>query len=162
MFLSRREQGFESPRGRQFACVADHPFDRRPSRAKKARVAPKRAGGVSCDATTIPTTARASPFETMSKRRKGFSSETRVKRGRRIVGGDKELLEKLGRNDLCPCHSGLRFQALLPEEPSLPRRRARRLLAGVKGPIGVWSFENTTLSPDSPDSPDSENTTLVE
>jgi hypothetical protein len=37
----------------------------------------------------------------MSKRRKGFPSETRVKRGRRMVGVQKELLEKLGRNDLC-------------------------------------------------------------
>ncbi|WP_363829505.1 SEC-C metal-binding domain-containing protein [Sphingobium sp. LMC3-1-1.1] len=27
--------------------------------------------------------------------------------------GDKELIEKLGRNDPCPCGSGLRFQAVL-------------------------------------------------
>ena len=52
-------------------------------------------------------------FETMSKRRKGFPSETKVKRGVRIVHGDKELLEKLGRNDLCPCGSGRRFQEVL-------------------------------------------------
>jgi hypothetical protein len=32
----------------------------------------------------------------------------------RVVHGDKELLEKLGRNDLCPCRSGRRFQELLP------------------------------------------------
>ena len=44
-------------------------------------------------------------FETMSKRRKGFPSETQVKRGVRIVHGDKLLEEKLGRNDLCPCGS---------------------------------------------------------
>lgn len=50
----------------------------------------------------------------MSKRRKGFPSETRVKRGRQVVHGDKELIEKLGRNDPCPCGSGQRFQALLP------------------------------------------------
>jgi uncharacterized protein YecA (UPF0149 family) len=31
----------------------------------------------------------------------------------RIVHGDKELIEKLGRNDLCPCQSGRRFQAVL-------------------------------------------------
>jgi hypothetical protein len=30
----------------------------------------------------------------MSKRRKGFPSETQVKRGYRVVHGDKELLEK--------------------------------------------------------------------
>ncbi|HRE61508.1 MAG TPA: SEC-C metal-binding domain-containing protein [Micropepsaceae bacterium] len=51
----------------------------------------------------------------MSKRRKGFNSETSVKRGLRIVHGDKELVEKLGRNDLCPCGSGRRFQGLLPQ-----------------------------------------------
>jgi uncharacterized protein YecA (UPF0149 family) len=48
-------------------------------------------------------------FETMSKRRKGFPSETRVKKGVRVVQGDKELREKLGRNDPCPCGSGRRF-----------------------------------------------------
>jgi len=45
----------------------------------------------------------------MSKRRNGYPSETQVKRGRRLVHGDKELQEKLGRNDPCPCGSGLRF-----------------------------------------------------
>jgi uncharacterized protein YecA (UPF0149 family) len=49
----------------------------------------------------------------MSKRRKSYPSETRVKRGDRIVHGNVELTEKLGRNDLCPCGSGYRFQALL-------------------------------------------------
>jgi uncharacterized protein YecA (UPF0149 family) len=52
-------------------------------------------------------------FEVMSKRRKGFPSETSVKRGDRVVHGDKELLEKLGRNDPCPCGSARLFQALL-------------------------------------------------
>ena len=46
----------------------------------------------------------------MSKPRKGFPSESCVKRGFRIVHGDKELSEKLGRNDLCPCGSGKRFK----------------------------------------------------
>jgi hypothetical protein len=32
-----------------------------------------------------------------------------------VVHGDKELIEKLGRNDPCPCGSGRRFQGLLPE-----------------------------------------------
>jgi hypothetical protein len=54
-----------------------------------------------------------SAFEVTRKRRKGFPSETRVKRGQRIVHGDKELIEKLGRDDLCPCGSRRRFQALL-------------------------------------------------
>ena len=50
-----------------------------------------------------------SNFEITSKRRKGFPSETRVGKGERVVHGSKELREKLGRNDLCPCGSGLRF-----------------------------------------------------
>ncbi|MBX2869555.1 MAG: SEC-C domain-containing protein [Acidiferrobacterales bacterium] len=53
------------------------------------------------------------PFEPISKRRKGFPSETRVKRGVRKVGTDKYLTEKLGRNDPCPCGSGRRFQTVL-------------------------------------------------
>jgi uncharacterized protein YchJ len=53
-------------------------------------------------------------LEVTSKRRKGFPSETRVKRGSRIVHGDKALVEKLGRNDPCPCGSARSFQALLP------------------------------------------------
>ncbi|HYR84538.1 MAG TPA: SEC-C metal-binding domain-containing protein [Terriglobia bacterium] len=44
----------------------------------------------------------------------GYPSETQVRRGQRVVHGDKELLEKLGRNDLCPCGSGRRFQEMLP------------------------------------------------
>ncbi|MEO1656127.1 MAG: SEC-C metal-binding domain-containing protein [Pseudomonadota bacterium] len=51
-----------------------------------------------------------------SKRRKGFPSETNVKRGHRFIrGGDKELVEKLGRNDPCPCGSGRSFQEVLPQ-----------------------------------------------
>jgi uncharacterized protein YecA (UPF0149 family) len=49
----------------------------------------------------------------MSKRRKGFPSETGVKRGERIVRDGKELAEKLGRNDPCPCGSARSFQAVL-------------------------------------------------
>ena len=62
---------------------------------------------------TNPSTS-CTAFERTSKRRKGYPSETRVKRGVRVVHGDKELIEKLGRNDLCPCGSGRRFQAVLP------------------------------------------------
>ena len=53
--------------------------------------------------------ATSRSFESTSKRRKGYPSETHVKRGRRVVHGYKELEEKLGRNDLCPCGSGRRF-----------------------------------------------------
>ena len=63
-------------------------------------------GGVSCLLEIkIPNIA----FERTSKRRRGFPSETNVKRGVRIVGEDKYLTEKLGRNDPCPCGSGHRF-----------------------------------------------------
>jgi uncharacterized protein YecA (UPF0149 family) len=50
-----------------------------------------------------------SNLEITSKRRKGFPSETRVMRGIRVVHGNKELSEKLGRNDPCPCGSGRSF-----------------------------------------------------
>jgi uncharacterized protein YecA (UPF0149 family) len=56
---------------------------------------------------------KSTAFEVTSKRRKGFPSESRVGRGERLVHGGKELVEKLGRNDLCPCGSGRRFQAML-------------------------------------------------
>ena len=68
-------------------------------------------GGVPCNANH--NTSTSSGFEATSKRRKGFPSEARVKRGDRVVNGDKELLEKLGRNDPCPCRSARRFQELL-------------------------------------------------
>jgi uncharacterized protein YecA (UPF0149 family) len=55
-------------------------------------------------------------FTITSKRRRGFPSETGVKRGDRVVGGAKELIEKLGRNDPCPCGSARSFQALLPAQ----------------------------------------------
>jgi len=59
-------------------------------------------------------TSRA--FEPPSKRRKGFPSEANVKRGyRTIKGGEVELNEKLGRNDLCPCGSRRLFQEKLLE-----------------------------------------------
>ena len=55
-------------------------------------------------------------FEPTSKRRRGFPSETRVKRGARAIRrGEVELLERLGNNDLCPCGSGRRFQEVLPQ-----------------------------------------------
>ncbi len=58
----------------------------------------------------------------MGKRRRGFPSETRVKRGERGVHRTispgktvfKDFLEKLGRRDPCPCGSGKRFQGVLP------------------------------------------------
>lgn len=58
-------------------------------------------------------------FERTSKRRRGYPSETCVGRGLRVVHGDKELSEKLGRDDPCPCGSGKRFQAVLPAQRPL-------------------------------------------
>jgi SEC-C motif len=68
---------------------------------------------LSCASIAISKTSPA--FSISRKRRKSYPSETDVKRGRRFVHGDVELAEKLGRNDLCPCGSGRRFQDLLPE-----------------------------------------------
>ena len=83
----------------------------RPDVVRETRMSPARSpqgtGGVPCSPTN---SKNRRPFETMSKRRRGFPSETQVKRGVRIVHGDKLLEEKLGRNDLCPCGSGKRFK----------------------------------------------------
>lgn len=54
-----------------------------------------------------------------------------MKRGDRIVHGDKELLERLGRNDPCPCASGRRFQAVLHEVRPLRRVASGLLPAGL-------------------------------
>jgi len=81
----------------------------------------------------------------MSKRRRGFPSEARVKRGPRSVkGGEKELLERLGNNDPCPCGSGRRFQELLPQQrplltvpaaPTTSGSAERHALRGGKPPL---------------------------
>jgi SEC-C motif len=66
-------------------------------------------GGASC--VNHPTNRCC--FEATSKRRKGFPSEAWVKKGHRVVHGNKVLDEKLGRNDPCPCGSGRLFQEML-------------------------------------------------
>jgi hypothetical protein len=76
-------------------------------------------------------------FEVMSQRRKGFPSETRVKKGVRVVHGDKEFREKLGRNDLCPCGSGRRFQELLPALGTFRRRAQESLLPRIAKASGT-------------------------
>lgn len=76
-------------------------------------------------------------FEVTSKRRRGYPSETHVKRGHRVVHGHKELLlEKLGRNDLCPCNSGRRFQEMLHEVRQIRRREPERLLQRLTSTSG--------------------------
>ena len=85
-------------------------------------------GGAPC--TRGQTQTAATAFERTSKRRSGFPSETKVKRGRQIVHGEKELEEKLGRNDLCPCGSSRRFQELLHAEWEVRRFQTRLLLLG--------------------------------
>jgi hypothetical protein len=50
-----------------------------------------RSGGATCPA-RIATSSRRLGFEPTSKRRRGFPSETNVKRGDRVVHGEKELL----------------------------------------------------------------------
>jgi hypothetical protein len=69
--------------------------------------------GSPCGSTTRASPTTSTAFEPSSKRRRGYPSEQAVKRGIRIVHGVKELRERLGKDDLCPCGSGRRFQALL-------------------------------------------------
>ncbi len=75
---------------------------------------------------TAPT--KKSFFESMSKRRRGFPSETNVKRGVRIVHVNKLLEEKLGRNDPCPCGSGKRFKRCCLHSGCFRWRQSRRVL----------------------------------
>ena len=70
----------------------------------------------------------------MSKRRKGFPSEKKVKRGVRIVHGNKELTEKLGRNDLCPCGSTKLFKKCCLKKGCFRWRESGRLLLGNDEP----------------------------
>ena len=79
---------------------------------------------------TRKTSTKFPLFETMSKRRKGFASEKMVKRGVRIVHGDKELEEKVGRNDLCPCDSGKLFKSCCLESGYFRWRESGSLLSG--------------------------------
>lgn len=110
-FTARRSRTFGRPperrrgRGRRGACAYRHCA---PAGVVCILHLPKRRRTPCANITT-----RTSAFESTSKRRKGYPSETRVKRGVRIVHGDKELIEKLGRNDPCPCGSGRRFQEVL-------------------------------------------------
>ncbi|WP_205760876.1 SEC-C metal-binding domain-containing protein [Luteolibacter luteus] len=53
-----------------------------------------------------------------------------MKRGHRVVNGDKELSEKLGRNDPCPCGSSSKFQELLHAHRRLRWCAAGPLLLG--------------------------------
>lgn len=89
-----------------------------------------------------PTAPTSPAFEVTSKRRKGFPSETRVKRGLRVVHGDVELLEKLGRNDPCPCESGGRFQGMLHALGPVSTGRSGTTIGGNdcvgRGTSGVW------------------------
>jgi len=71
-------------------------------------------------------------FVPSSKRRRGFPSETHVKRGSRVVHGDKELLEKLGRNDLCPCGSGRKFKKCCLRHRRIRRSTQRSLFSGIE------------------------------
>jgi hypothetical protein len=73
-------------------------------------------GGAPWHKQTMNISTNSHFFETMSKRRRGYPSETKVKRGVRVVHGNKLLEEKLGRNDPCPCGSGKRFKKCCLEE----------------------------------------------
>jgi hypothetical protein len=79
-----------------------------------------------------------------------------VKKGQRIVHGEKELREKLGRNDLCPCGSGRRFQELLPALRTLRRRTEKSLRPRV-----THRFVFPTLSSFDPDQQPSRIARLV-
>ena len=49
-----------------------------------------------------------------------------------MVQDDKELLEKLGRNDLCPCGSGRKFKRCCLRHRSIRRCTQRSLFSGIE------------------------------
>ncbi|HET9637640.1 MAG TPA: SEC-C metal-binding domain-containing protein [Allosphingosinicella sp.] len=56
-----------------------------------------------------------------------------MKRGLRFVrGGEKELVEKLGRNDPCPCGSDKSFQALLPRHGPVSTGVCARIIGATE------------------------------
>jgi uncharacterized protein YchJ len=61
--------------------------------------------------------------EPSSKRRRGSHPRLTSGGGFRVVHGDKDLSEKLGRNDACPCGSGHKFQEVLHAVWALRRCR---------------------------------------
>jgi hypothetical protein len=54
-------------------------------------------------------------------------------RGRPEDDESVELVEKLGRNDPCPCGSGNRFQGLLPKRRPLSTGRSAMTIGGNEG-----------------------------
>jgi hypothetical protein len=119
------------PGGRRFkSCRPDH------------FVPPKTRGGCHATPRLRRTAALSRPRASGGG---GYASEMQVRRGDRVVHGDKELSEKLGRNDLCPCGSGRRFQEMLPALRP-PRRQRAELLR----PRLAHATESTKFCPRSP------------
>ena len=73
------------------------------------------------------------PFEPSGRARRGFplASPASSAATGSSAGLDTELVEKLGRNDLCPCGSGRRFPSLLPENRPFRRSAGRLLRPGL-------------------------------
>jgi len=65
-----------------------------------------------------------------------------VKRGFRFVHGDIELLEKLGRNDPCPCGSGRRFQGVLSGGRPVSTAPNAMIITGEPNPLSRWERGN--------------------
>jgi hypothetical protein len=63
----------------------------------------------------------------------GFPSETQGKRGVRVLHGNKELVEKVDRNDFCPCGSGKRFKKCCRNTGCFGRGESGPLLLGNEG-----------------------------
>lgn len=118
---------FNSFRGRSFFALSGEPIHCRGVWVKCLWPYCSKSGGASWINTS---TTISLAFEIMSKRRKSFPSETQVKRGKRVVHGEKELMEKVGRNDPCPCGSGKLFKKCCRNTGCFRRRESGLLLSG--------------------------------
>ena len=71
-------------------------------------------------------------------------------------GGEKELVEKLGRNDPCPCGSGKAFKRCCLAASRFRRLGARRLLAESEASVVGRSLKGTGQPPKRSSRPDRE------
>ncbi|HXP71844.1 MAG TPA: SEC-C metal-binding domain-containing protein [Candidatus Dormibacteraeota bacterium] len=68
-------------------------------------------------------------LRTKQQASQGFSIRNESAARLRVVHSDKELVEKLGRNDLCPCGSRRRFQEVLHANRAFRRRATQSVRA---------------------------------
>ena len=81
----------------------------------------------------VKTPTRKRVFSAQVNGSRAILPKQNSRRAFRVVHGEKELVEKLGRSDPCPCGSGRRFQKLLHAKRPIRRLTAQPLLSIKNG-----------------------------